>query len=1009
MWMGPTMKTQSQHTAYATVDGSPLSGPCSAGRTCGRGLRARALALAGLLVIAGAHVAAAKSLYVIAEVEYMQQRIRVNAYDIAPEGKLTLQAKGYVTLYGAKSIALAFDAESRHLFVTRVTSNVISLLDAVTLESQGDIRVEGARSITGAVYDHRNSFLYFVDGMTPNLYVYRWNANRHELTRAPDSPFQLQTAEPFGLTLDEAAGELYVCDSSTSVGVYSTRDWRLTKTISLGRVAAHVAVDRVRGYLYYGGADIGNLYLGKYDLTTGAETEIQVSPVIGVMGVAVDQTTGFVFVSTGSTDCPGCGDDVCVYDGNLVLLDTVLKIGDPTGLVVPDRPASFNPLRLTKTIKPTDEDAKSGKDVSEAIVGEEVTYTICFDHNDLPLTEIVLVDRLPPEIAFVRATGDGVYGRYDPEAHTYTWSDPPLSAGSTTCLELVGRLDPNTPLHQLVTNSVTIDSNETPPTTAEAHVVAVGPKVYQPLHVSKTVIAGAKGDGTTTPLSTRPGDEVTYRILFDSKGNEYTVGNVRLIDTLPPETEFVRATSDRQSGRYEPLTRTYTWTYARMAPGESNSVDLVVRVNGDAKIGSTIHNSVMLVSDNTTAVTASVDVTVSSFAPLLLQKTLVRGAVGEPDKEGRSGVDAGATLTYAVYFSNPSENKTVTDISIVDTLPREVSFVSADGDRDLGSYDPNTHTYAWRYTSMGPGLEQTLNITVRVNDEVKPETVISNTVAITAEQTLTTKAHCDVVVRTTSTTLPLRLQKMIVKGLAPPQLTGLTDDSGGLSVYAGAELTYAISFSNPATNVAATQISLVDTLPREVSFVSADDQDFGAYDAGTHTFSWRYLLLAPGEEKTVNLVVRVSEKVTPGTVIANSVTIRASEVPSSTARIEVEVHGAPPAEVKGAMYIKPDHIYRHYPKTQTDLMVVVHLPEGIGAGAISNTPLVLTPGNITATGQQIFGTSTQGKVLCFFDVNPILAATQGYGEFALKVTGQFKDGRAFVAQTTITILKFGGP
>jgi hypothetical protein len=109
------------------------------------------------------------------------------------------------------------------------------------------------------------------------------------------------------------------------------------------------------------------------------------------------------------------------------------------------------------------------------------------------------------------------------------------------------------------------------------------------------------------------------------------------------------------------------------------------------------------------------------------------------------------------------------------------------------------------------------------------------------------------------------------------------------------------------------------------------------------------------------------------------------------------------------MYIKPDHIYRNYPKAQTDLMVVVHLPQGVGAGAISNSALVLTPGDIKATGQQIFGTSTQGKVLCFFDVDAILAATTGYGEFPLNVTGQLRDGRSFTAETTIWILKFGGP
>jgi uncharacterized repeat protein (TIGR01451 family) len=838
-----------------------------------------------------------------------------------------------------------------------------------------------------------------VDNVTPSLYVYRWNPAQHELTPALGSPVRLETAQPVGIALDEVTGELYVCDSSTVVGIYNTLDWRLIKTISVSRPAAHLAVDPIRGYLYYGGANLDNFYLGRYDPTTGAEMEARVGNQVGVLGLAVDRVTGFVFASTGADNCPGCGDDLCVFDDQLVEIEAVRRVGEPQGLVVPDGRAAFNPLRLTKTIKAPAGDDTSGMDVSEAVVGEEVTYAICFDHDDLPLTDLVVVDKLPAELAFVRATGDGLYGRYDPQAHTYTWSDPPLTRGFSTCLELVARLDPNTPVHQLVTNSVTIDSNETPPTTAEAHVVAVEPPVYPPLHVSKAVIAGATGGGTT-PLSTRPGDEVTYRIMFDSKGNEYPVENVRLTDTLPPEAAFVRATGDGQFGRYEPLAHTYTWSYPRLAPGESGSVDLVVRVDKEAEIGATIHNTALLVSDQTTAVRTSADVIVGSFAPLRLQKTLVRGAIGQPDEQGRPYVDAGSTLTYAVYFSNPSANKTVTNIALVDTLPPEMSFVSADGDGGLGFYDPDAHTYSWRYTSLGSGLEQTLNLTVRVNDRVDPGTVISNSVAITAKQTTTTRVHSDVVVRAVRTDLPLRLQKTLVRGL-----TGATDAP---YVDPGATITYEISFSNPATNETATQISLVDTLPREVSFVRADgDGEFGSYDAGTHTYTWRYTLLAPGEEKVVYLTVQVNEKAAPGTVIANAVTIRPGEMPPTTDRLEVTVR--PAASVRSLMYIKPDHIYRNYPKAQTDLMVVVHLPQGVGAGAISNSALVLTPGDIKATGQQIFGTSTQGKVLCFFDVDAILAATTGYGEFPLNVTGQLRDGRSFTAETTIWILKFGGP
>ncbi len=113
------------------------------------------------------------------------------------------------------------------------------------------------------------------------------------------------------------------------------------------------------------------------------------------------------------------------------------------------------------------------------------------------------------------------------------------------------------------------------------------------------------------------------------------------------------------------------------------------------------------------------------------------------------------------------------------------------------------------------------------------------------------------------------------------------------------------------------------------------------------------------------------------------------------------------------IYIKPDHIYRSGSTAKSNLMVVVYLPEGIGMDAISNTPMVLTPGNVQATGQLIFGTTTQGKVLGFFDVGPILAATQGtpnqYGECPVTVVGILNDGRSFVAQGTIWILSGSGP
>jgi uncharacterized repeat protein (TIGR01451 family) len=819
-------------------------------------------------MMAAPRIAAAKSLYVIANIYRVEGGTPVQAYDIGPDGKLTFQVMRTVPYYGIGAVGLALDPRSERLFITYEDSNVITLLNATTMETVGTATAEGATNLAGIVYDQSKELLYCMDRSRPSLYVYRWDSAGKGLTLAPGAPFRLSGAVAFGIAVDEAKGELYVGGPTRTVRVYSTSDWHLIKTITVSHVAISVAVDPVRHYLYVGGGYpvTDSYFLTQYDLLTEQEQSVPVDSNAGIMGLGVDPETGFVYASTGRNDETG-GDDLLVFNPGLRQIGIIEDIGNPTGLVVPGGPISYNPLRLTKTVTmPAGPQAPTGQDRPQVTIGEELTYSICFDHNDLPLTDVSVIDMLPVEMTFVRATGDGVYGRYDPQTHAYTWLSPPLSGGRTACLELVCRVEPNTPEGRTVTNWATIDTRQTPPTTTAVEVVAVAAKVYKPLRVSKTVIAGATGGSPTTPASAQAGDELTYRITFDNRDNNHPVQNVRLTDNLPPQVDLVRATGAGLYGRYEPLTHAYTWSYPRLVPGESNSVDIVVRLDTDVAGGATITNTATAESDQTPAARAGVDIKVAAYAPLRLEKTLVGGAVGQRDSRGRPYVDAGGTITYALSFSNPSTNKAVTQVSLVDTLPREVSFVRAAGDRDFGSYDSATHTYTWRYASLAPGLQQTLNLVVRVNEKVDPNTVIGNSAALTAKETAATRVRSEVVVR-----------------------------------------------ALPATGV------------------------------------------------------------------------------------------------KGLMYLKPDHIYRNNSKTKVELMVVVHLPEGIGKEAIRNAPLVLTPGNVTATGQQIFGTSAQGKVLCFFNVNPILAATQGYGEFPLKATGKLNDGRSFVCETTIWIVKFGGP
>lgn len=863
----PESKSNTCRTSRMTL--SPLSG-----RPDGPGAKvsAGAMLAAMLLLAITAGVTTAKSVYVITEITSFDFPTPVHAYDIGPDGLLTFQAEYGVPFYGSGTIGLGVDSYADHLFITFESSGFLLVLNASTLEVVRTTSAPGSEDLAGIVYDHGRELLYCVDRKTSNLYSYVWDPAKGKLNHVLGSPFTLKGAEAYGIALDEINDLLYVGNASKDVTVYSTWDWRLMRTIRVSRTAISVAVDPERSYLYCGAGFAYNFHLTQYDLATGAEKEVEIAPDAGIMGLGVDPATGFVYATTGQNNRPG-GDDLLVFDPELQLVQTFEDIGNPTGLVVPTRHTSYNPLHLRKTIWTSVGGEPNKWDVPEIAIGDEFTYSICFNHEGYDLQEISIIDRLPHEVTFVRATGDGNFGWYDPDTHTYRWQNPPLSEGPTTCLELVCLLKAETTVGRLIVNLVTMDTDKTPPTTTGNEAIAKE-VTYKPLNLRKVVVDGSAESDGTEPIFVNPGDEVTYRIYFDNKNNTHAVTGVRVIDRLPPEMEFVSARvtdiggpwgtdggADEPRGEYDPARHTYTWLFPWLSAGREACVELVARVGKDVPVGTTITNKALVESGVTSSTDVTIDV-IASYPPLELRKTIVEGATAGADDRERSRVEAGENITYQICYRNPSKDTTVTHISLVDTLPEEVDFVAADGDGDFGFYDPNTHVYTW--------------------------------------------------------------------------------------------------FCAP---------------------------------------------LAPGEEACLDLVAQVKARTEPNTVISNEAVIQSRQTGPSKVRVDAIVTLSP---VKAQLFLRPAHIFRNSSRGAT-IMAIVHLPEGKGKELIADVPLVLTPGGIQGTDQTIYGTSKQGKVLCFFDTASILAATSGYGQFEVKVTGRLVDGRSFRAENTLWILKFGGP
>jgi len=396
----------------------------------------------------------AKSLYVIADIN--QSPSPIQAYDIQ-SNILVYQATYGVPYHGWGAVGIAIDADAAILFVTYEQSNIIQLVDAVTMTGIGSTTAPGAGNLAGIVVDHDKNRVYTMDRNTNHLYVYDWDPTTYTLTLIGGTYVSLPGVSwAFGIALDEDNDILYVGDYTTVVKAFYTSDWSAAGQYTISHNATGIAIDYINQIFYTGsgGPSSSNYELSKFDLNTNTETTVNVgSP---VLGVAVDQATGLVYCTTYGTGSSTTRDRLFVYDANLTQHWVSGDLGNPTGVVVPGREVGFNPLNLTK-----DDGIPQGSCVN---AGSGFTYTITYDNalNNYDVTNVTITDQLPPEVDYVSLTGGG---SYNVGTHTVTWNIGTLTAGSaggTVTIDVL--VKPSTPAGQ-ITNICKIESNETGPTT----------------------------------------------------------------------------------------------------------------------------------------------------------------------------------------------------------------------------------------------------------------------------------------------------------------------------------------------------------------------------------------------------------------------------------------------------------------------------------------------------------------------------------------------------------------
>ena len=407
-----------------------------------------------ILVLALAGTAAAKSVYLSANHHTGQ----FDAWSINADGTVVFQAT-YSLVHSTDPAGIGIDAVTATgnpiMFITSEFSGGVEILDPVTLTYLGVS--SGPSDLAGVDVDDKDDIVYVLRRATNDLYIYSWDPDAITLTQVAmiDLPGMVYG---YGLAFDDTRDILWVSDTSNSkVRAYDVNvsDWNnIAEIPSLSFSVSHppidVAVDMARNLVYTVAGWAGSSLLSKYDVVATTETTIDLG--VGGIGVAVDEITGYVYMTRGTSSS---GDDVQVWDCStspFTLVQDTDPIGNPAGLAIAN--VSYNPLNLAKN------DNIQATGVS---IGSKFTYNITFDSPSSDLTGVIITDTLPVELDFVSANESGIY---DSATHTVVWDIGPISADDiipTFTLEV--QVNSNAIPDSTIHNYCELDGDQIPPTT----------------------------------------------------------------------------------------------------------------------------------------------------------------------------------------------------------------------------------------------------------------------------------------------------------------------------------------------------------------------------------------------------------------------------------------------------------------------------------------------------------------------------------------------------------------
>jgi len=466
---------------------------------------------------------------------------------------------------------------------------------------------------------------------------------------------------------------------------------------------------------------------------------------------------------------------------------------------------------------------------------QNVTYTITVSNaGPGPGTSAVLNDVLPASTTFVSLPAVAGWTCTTPAVGatgTVNCTNPSVPAGANDVFTLVvattGASVPS------ISNTATVSATQNDPTPANNSATA-----------STTVngvadLAVTKAD---SPDPVRAGNNLTYTVTVTNNGPNNAT-NVVLTDTLPANSTFVSATPS-QGTCPAPVGGVLTCNLGTTNNGANATVTIVVTpqaaavpaISGTASVTATESDSNL--ADNS----ATQPTTVQPQADLAVTKT------DAPDP-----VRVGSNLTYTVTVSNGGPSA-ATNVVLTDTLPANVTFVSA-----TAPCTQAAGTVTCNLGTVNNGANSV--VTIVVTPQVAAVPSINNVASVGATE-------FDPIAANNAAS-----QITTVNPVADLAVTK-TDAPDPVAV--GSNLTYTVTVTNNGPNNA-TGVTLADTLPANVTFVSATapcTQAAGVVTCNLGTIN-------NGANTVITIVVTPQAAAVPS--ITNSASATAAEFDSNAA------------------------------------------------------------------------------------------------------------------------------